>query len=37
MKYMDELTTQARLAKSINTVKNENGKLIGHITDGEGL
>lgn len=37
MKYMDELTTQARLAKSINTVKNENGKLIGHITDGEGF
>lgn len=37
MKYMDELTTQARLAKSINTVKNENGKLISHITDGEGF
>lgn len=37
MKYMDELTTQAKLAKSINTVKNENGKLIGHITDGEGF
>ena len=25
MKYMDELTAQARLAKSIDTVKNENG------------
>lgn len=32
----DELTPAARLSHSVNTVINENGKLIGHSTDGAG-
>lgn len=34
--FMDELTTASRLAGAVNTVINENGKLIGHTTDGIG-
>lgn len=34
--YLDELTPEARFAGAVNTVRNENGKLIGHNTDGEG-
>ncbi|WP_320958070.1 shikimate dehydrogenase [Enterocloster asparagiformis] len=34
---MDELSTAARIAGAVNTIKNENGKLIGHITDGLGF
>lgn len=37
MKYLDELTEDAKLCQSVNTVKNENGKLIGHISDGKGF
>lgn len=34
--YMDELSPAARIIGACNTIVNENGKLIGHITDGEG-
>lgn len=34
---MDELTPAARLAGACNTVINENGRLIGHTTDGIGF
>lgn len=37
MDYLDELTHEAKLCQSVNTVKNENGKLIGHISDGQGF
>lgn len=33
---LDELTPAARLAQAVNTVTYENGKLIGHTTDGTG-
>lgn len=33
---LDELSLAARLTGAVNTVKNENGKLIGHNTDGIG-
>ena len=32
----DELSMAASLVGAVNTVKNENGKLIGHMTDGVG-
>ncbi len=35
--YLDEMTQEAQLCQSVNTVKNENGKLIGHISDGIGF
>jgi shikimate dehydrogenase len=35
--YLDELTVQARLIGAVNTIKNDNGKLIGHNTDGDGF
>lgn len=34
---VDELTDAARLSGSINTVINDNGRLIGHTTDGVGF
>lgn len=34
--YMDELSPAARIIGACNTIVNQNGKLIGHITDGEG-
>ncbi|MGM0124263.1 shikimate 5-dehydrogenase [Enterococcus sp. AZ194] len=34
---MDELSTAAKLVGAINTIVNQNGKLIGHITDGTGF
>lgn len=37
LEYMDELTQEARLAQAVNTVKNDHGRLIGHITDGQGF
>lgn len=37
MEYLDDLTEEARLCQAVNTVKNENGKLIGHISDGVGF
>ncbi len=35
--YLDELSEASKLCGAVNTVKNNNGYLIGHITDGEGL
>ena len=36
-KYMDELSPAAQIIGAINTIVNDNGRLIGHITDGEGF
>lgn len=37
MNYLDEISEEARLIDAVNTVKNENGKLIGYNTDGLGF
>ncbi|MCI5711949.1 MAG: shikimate dehydrogenase [Lachnospiraceae bacterium] len=37
LKYMDELSPAARIIGAVNTIVNDNGKLTGHITDGEGF
>ena len=37
MKYMDELSQTAQIIGAVNTIVNENGKLIGHSTDGVGF
>ncbi len=34
--YLDELSPAAKMAGAVNTIVNDNGKLIGHITDGIG-
>ena len=34
--YLDELSLAARIIGAVNTVKNENGKLVGYMTDGIG-
>ena len=34
--YLDELTPAAQMCGAVNTIVNDNGKLIGHITDGIG-
>ncbi|MCC3865763.1 shikimate dehydrogenase [Terrisporobacter petrolearius] len=34
--YMDELSPAARIIGACNTIVNDNGKLTGHITDGQG-
>ncbi|CZR98221.1 MULTISPECIES: shikimate dehydrogenase [Clostridioides] len=34
--YMDELSPAARIIGACNTIVNEDGKLVGHITDGVG-
>lgn len=34
--FMDELSPAARIIGACNTIVNDNGKLIGHITDGQG-
>lgn len=36
-KYVDELSPAARLIGAVNTIVNDNGKLTGYITDGEGF
>lgn len=36
-RYMDELSPAARIVGAVNTIVNEDGKLIGHMTDGEGF
>ena len=36
-KYMDELSEAAKIIGAINTIVNDNGRLIGHITDGVGF
>mgnify|MGYP000863661329 CR=1 FL=1 len=35
--YLDDISEEARLIGAVNTVKNENGKLIGYNTDGLGF
>ena len=35
--YLDELSPAAKMAGAVNTIVNDNGKLIGHITDGIGF
>ncbi len=37
VQYMDELSKAARMMGAVNTIVNEDGKLIGHMTDGEGF
>lgn len=37
MKYIDEISEQAKLLGSVNTVVNRNGKLYGYNTDSEGF
>ena len=34
---VDELSPAARIVGAVNTIVNENGKLVGHITDGTGF
>ena len=36
-KGMDELSPAARIVGAVNTIVNENGKLVGYMTDGEGF
>ncbi|MBO5069033.1 MAG: shikimate dehydrogenase [Roseburia sp.] len=36
LKYMDELSPAARIVGAVNTIVNEDGKLTGYMTDGEG-
>ena len=35
--YLDEISPAARLCGAVNTIVNENGKLVGHMTDGVGF
>ncbi len=35
--YLDELSPAAKLCQAVNTVVNEDGKLVGYMTDGSGL
>lgn len=37
MKYLDEISPVAKLLGSVNTIVNDNGKLIGYNTDGDGF
>ncbi|MBA3750558.1 MAG: shikimate dehydrogenase [Nitrosopumilus sp.] len=37
IKYIDELSNEAKIAGAVNTVKNENGRFIGYNTDIYGL
>lgn len=37
VKYLDHISEQAKIIGAVNTVKNENGKLIGYNTDGRGF
>lgn len=37
IKHLDSLDDEAKLLGAVNTVKNENGKLIGYNTDGRGF
>jgi len=36
-RHMDELSPAAQIIGAVNTIVNEDGKLIGYITDGEGF
>lgn len=37
VKYVDELSPAARIIGAVNTIVNDDGRLTGHITDGEGF
>ena len=37
VKHMDELSPAAKIIGAVNTIVNDNGKLTGHMTDGEGF
>lgn len=37
IKYLDELSKEAKLIGAVNTIENRGGKLIGHNTDGRGF
>lgn len=37
VKYLDSLSPAARITGAVNTIVNQNGHLIGHITDGLGF
>ncbi|SHJ63784.1 shikimate dehydrogenase [Tepidibacter formicigenes] len=37
LKYLDEISFNAKLIGAVNTIKNENGKLVGYNTDGIGF
>ena len=37
VKHMNELSPAAKIIGAVNTIVNENGKLTGHMTDGEGF
>lgn len=37
IEYLDDITEEARIIGSVNTVKNENGRLVGYNTDGSGF
>ncbi len=37
MPFLDEIDKSAKLIGAVNTVKNDNGKLIGYNTDGQGF
>ena len=36
-RHVDELSPAAQIIGAVNTIVNEDGKLVGHITDGEGF
>lgn len=37
VQYLDDISPDAKIIGSVNTVKNENGRLIGYNTDGRGF
>ena len=37
LKYLDDIAPDAKLIGAVNTIVNEDGKLIGHNTDGKGF
>ena len=37
VRYMDELSPAAQIIGAVNTIVNDNGRLTGHIADGEGF
>ncbi|KXZ40080.1 shikimate dehydrogenase [Alkalithermobacter thermoalcaliphilus JW-YL-7 = DSM 7308] len=37
LEYLDEISFEAKVIGAVNTIKNENGKLIGYNTDGVGF
>ncbi|MBI4649878.1 shikimate dehydrogenase [Candidatus Desantisbacteria bacterium] len=37
IQYLDEISSEAKLIGAVNTIKNDNGKLIGYNTDGKGF